>query len=178
MKKLVDIDFADPKARLGMLACLALLAALWCWLDYRGLRLQRDSHRSLVSQIERMNADAARIRVLRAAPRLATERERPNDDLLDQVRDAIEHARIPLARWIGNEPSAAVRIPRSPYRRLSTRFSFDGLTMRQLVEFVYQLTELDPSLSIPHVRIHAPASRQGSAWNVDLTLSYLIYSPS
>jgi hypothetical protein len=124
-----------------------------------------------------MSQDVARIELLRHAPHLAVERQRPNDELLAKVQEAIGDADLPTESWVGNDPQPPVRIPRSPYKRLSVRLVFEEITLRHLVQFAYHLTEADATLSIPHFRLSAPRAQSGETWNVDMTVSYLIYAP-
>jgi len=169
--------FEDVKRPLILaLGCCALLGA-WCWIEASILESRGSSYRSLVKQLEQMSVDSARVRSLRAQPRLATERERPNDELLAQIQQAMTVANIPASHWVGNDPTQPVRVSRSPYRRLAVRLMFEDLTLRQLVQFAYHLTQMDTALSIPRLRLSAPLGTQTDAWNVDLSLSYLIYSP-
>ena len=158
-------------------AGVCLLLGAWCWMGSRRLESRRGAHQALVAQIEQMNLDADVIQVLRAAPRLATERERPNDELLAEVRDSMAAAKIPLDYWIGNDPAPTVRVPNSPYKRLSVRLMFEELSLRQVVEFAFNLTQMDSALSIPYLRLHAPPRAKDETWNVDLNVDYLIYSP-
>ena len=155
--------------------CILLVA--WCWVEARCLASRRDSYRVLLAQIEQMSLDAEKIELLRTAPRLATERERPNDELTAEIRDAMAAVNIPVERWIGNDPLSPVRVPRSPYKRLSVRLLFEELSLRQLVEFSYHLIYTDRTLTIPYLRLFAPHARKDEMWNVDMSLTYLIYSP-
>jgi len=129
------------------------------------------------AQLERMTEDADGVLRLRTAPRIAVERERPNDELLAEIRDAMERADIPEDLWIGNDPLPPMRIPQSPYKRLATRLRFEALPLKGLVQFAFHLTHADPALSVSSLRLNAPRGRDDDTWDVDLTLSYLIYSP-
>ena len=155
--------------------CLVLTA--WCYVDSRRLESRHHSYQTLLAQVRQMGLDAARIQSLRTAPRLATERERPNDELIAEVHDSMTAADIPPGCWVGNDPAPTVRVPRSPYKRLTVRLLLEELNLRQLVRFAYHLNELDSAISIPRIRLFAPHDRHGNTWNVDLSLSYLIYAP-
>jgi hypothetical protein len=131
----------------------------------------------MAAQLERMSEDADNILRLRTVPRIAVERERPNDELLAEIRDAMERADIPEGHWIGNDPLPPVRIPQSPYKRLSTRIRFEALPLKGLVQFAFHLTRADPTLGISSLRLGAPRGGDDNTWDVDMTLNYLIYSP-
>ena len=176
MKNSDLIRFSASRKQAAIVCAVAILAML-CWLEARALASKCASHHAIVRQIEQMSADAERIAALRNAPRLANEVERPNDELLAQIRDSMSVAGIAEEQWIGNDPTQPVRLPRSPYKRLSVRLSFGGLTLRQLVQFAYDLTGKSSALHIPRVRLGATSGTKGEAWDTELTLSYLIYAP-
>jgi len=163
--------------RIALPLSIGMLAGVWCWIDGRSLKSKRSSYHTLLAQVQQMSADADRLTELRTAPRLAIERERPNDELLAEIRDSMAAADIPPERWVANDPSLPVRIPRSPYKRLTVGLSFEEINLRQLVQFAYHLTETDPALSIPHLRLLTPREQSGDTWDVNISLSYLIYSP-
>jgi len=165
------------KTHIVAVACCAL-AVLWCWLAARTQASQVDRRDRLMTELQQMTQDAGRIASLREAPRLATERVRPNDELLSEVRASLEKAGIPLERWVGNDPAAPVRVPKSPYKRLAVRLLLENVMLRQLVQFAYDLTEQDGALSVPRIRLSAARAESEDAWDVDLTVAYLIYAPS
>ena len=172
----------DPQSytvnrKAALIACLLLLLGLWNWVEARGLASKHNSHAALIDQIEQMNADVQRVKVLRAAPRSATDRERPNDELLAQIRNAMDEAGMPAERWIGNDPALPVRVPRSSYKRLSTRLSFEQVTLLNLVTFAFHLTDNDRALRISDIRLVAPRGDDPEMWDTELTVTYLIYSP-
>jgi hypothetical protein len=178
MRGLSTANWKDPRLVQYALAGPCLILLLWCWLGHRSLRTARSTHVSLVAQIEQMRADAQRIELLRTAPRIASERARPNDELLAQVRNALEAAQIPLDKWIGNEPDPAVRVPQSAYKRIGTRLSFEDVDLKSLVTFIHCMLSADPSLSITRMRLTAPSDTDTNFWDADLAISYLIYSPT
>jgi len=175
-------DTSRPAAtidrRYALTVCVSMVLALWCWLEARTFAAKKQSHDAMLTQVEGMSADALAISALRTAPRLAADRERPNDELLGQVRDALTAASVPLDRWIGNDPSMPVRVLRTPYKRLSVRLLFEDLTMKQMAAFAYHLIDKDPTLSVSQLRVSAPTDRRDDTWDVDLHVSYLIYAPS
>lgn len=166
-----------PSRRLVIALSVCSLLALTGWLQHRSLRSARSTHETLTRQVEQMSVDAARIETLRAAPRLATEREKPNEELLAQIRDSMIQAKIPIERWIGNEPSPAMRLPKSPYKRLHTRVSFESVPIKGLATFLYDIRARDPSLSVSRTRLSALNDHKNNEWDVEATLSYLLYSP-
>ena len=174
-------DTSHPNAgmdrRYALTVCVSMVLALWCWLEARTLAATQRSHESRLAEVEGMSADALAIPALRTAPRTAADRERPNDELLDQVRVALVAADVPLDHWVGNDPSLPVRVVKTPYKRLRVRLLFEDLSMKQMAGLAYHLIDEDPTLSVSYMRVSAPADRTDDGWNVDLHVSYLIYAP-
>lgn len=174
---------ADPTnpipSRRRILLTAAGLAALgaWAWLEARGASSAESSQLALVRQVEQMSQDATQIAKLRIAPRLAAERERPNDELMAQIQGALTAAEVRLDHWLGHDPAPAVRVPKTPYKQLAVRLTLADLTLRQLVQFAFHLTRADATLSVPYLRLTAPKDAGKGTWDVDLKVSYLIYAP-
>lgn len=177
MTEMTDRSPSTPKAPLAIAVSFALLLGMWVWLEARSLASKHDSHAALVRQVEQMNADMLVVRRLRAAPRLATERQRPNDELLAEVRGAMDRAKMPAERWVGHDPSRPVRLPRTPYKRLSTRLAFEDVTLQELVTLSFFLVKNNPALNVSSVRLSAPPAAKKKNWSAELTISYLIYAP-
>lgn len=174
---MIDRFPSASRAPLAIVASITLLLGMWVWLETRSLASKQDSHATLVRQVEEMNSDMLAVRNLRAAPRLATERQRPNDELLAEVRDAMGSAKMPAARWVGNDPSRPVRLPRTPYKRLSTRLAFEDVTLQELVTLSFFLVKSNPALNVSSVRLSAPMTAKSKNWSAELTVSYLIFAP-
>lgn len=153
-----------------------LLAAIW--VSQTRLADARTRHRAMLTRVVEMSTMGDRIRELRSAPRLAIDRVRPNDELLRQVHDAAHTAGIPADHWRRNDPRPSVRLPDSPYKKVGALITFDRLTIRQLVEFLQKLVAEDSTLSIENLRLTRPDRVPGDAWNAEVTLAYLIYSPA
>jgi len=166
-------------SRRRLLLTLSAVAsvAMLSWFEASGAGSARSSYVALVRQVEQMSRDTAAIQSLRQAPRLAAERERPNDELVSQINKALAGAEIPLEHWIAHDPAPAVRLPRTPYKQLSLRLSLENLSLRQLVAFAFQLVGQDASLSVYRLRLTLPRSGEKGRWNVEMTMAYLIYAP-
>ena len=168
---------ANMRRHLSVLAALALLAAAWCWIELRSLRSRRSAFESGVLQLTQMREDVAAIQSLQSAPRLAVDRERPNDELLAEIRQALTAASIPVEAWVGNEPAPPVRLAQTPYKQISLRLFLEGLSLRQLADFAVALSARTAGLSFPSVRLSPAAGADKAKWNADLKMTYLIYAP-
>ncbi len=163
-----------------VIVCLALIVtATLCWnrLEARQLSSIQDVHATLIRRLEEMVVDAAAIEKLSQSPRLATDRERLNDELLVQVRDALSAAKVPHDRWIGNDPSAPRRIAKSPYKRLDTQLQFKNITLKQMTTLCHKIFEADATLAISRLDMSAPQSGNKAQWDIKMTLNYLLYAP-
>lgn len=167
----------DFKRRLSIMAALAALCLLWSWRAARQAHSSRDSFQTLLVQTEQMSRDVNLLESLRSAPRLAADRARPNSELLEQVRRSLEHAGIVADRWLANDPSPPKRSPDSPYKQYETRLTFQDVGLQRVVAMLHFLVDEDPTLTVSRLRLSAPATDRQSGWNVDLTLSYLVYAP-
>ena len=49
--------------------------------------------------------------------------------------------------------------------------------MRQFLPFAFSLTRQDPTLTVSQCRFTAPGGATQETWNVELTVTYLIYDP-
>jgi hypothetical protein len=164
--------------REAVLAAIGACAALWCWLEHRALAARIDSQGAAVRQAEQAYADAQRIESLRTAPRLASERARPNDELVAQIQAALTAVGIAAERWVNNEPMPAVAVPKSPYRQLIVRLGFQEVSLRQLVEFCHHLLDKDPTLFVSRVRLLGPPGKADDLWDADIVVGYLVYAPA
>ena len=166
-------------ARCVMLATLLLF--LWSGDLYRQSRAYRNASRLLRARevrLTHMQIDAQRIAALRDRPQQATDRQRPNDELLAQVEHALKTAGVPVQLWQDSIPQPAQRLPQSPYQRYGTRLYFEAVTIEQVVRFACTLLAADPSLAVSSLHLVAPVQADPTTWNVDLTVSYLVYAPS
>lgn len=180
LQQITRFDFRDAAQTRNVIAAgiaVLSLVALWCWLESKSYADAEATFQSLERQVTAMRADAGIIQELQTAPRIAVERERPNDELLDQIRKALSTAEIPETHWIGNTPSAALRIPESPYKRLSTFLTFKGISLEQIGRLTHALVGTDSSLSIARLKVTAPPDSDSRGWQAELEISYLLYSP-
>lgn len=161
---------------IALFAMIALSLTTYLVL-YRLASQARAEYMSSVSRTAQAQRDVLEMRRLRAAPQLAVERQRPNDELLTQIQVAAQFARIRSDQWIRNEPKGAIRQGTSNYMRLQTQVSLQHITLRQLVQFCHRMTVDDPALHVDSLRCKASSGSQSAVWDVELVIGYLIYAP-
>jgi len=164
------------RGRTWILVAVLLAGVLWCWRQSRALASLRDGYSVQVRQVREMRADAAQIQMLGSAPRIATERRKPNDELLAQIGRALQSAGIGTEQWVSSEPQSPVRIPDTPYQRFTLRITLADVSLRQLISFFSTLALHDPTLGIGGIRLTAP-QEAGREWDADIMVEYLVYNP-
>ena len=168
----------NPRTALLLTVAVLALTALAAWLQWRSLRSARSAYQTQSVALARMQADAQRITALQHTPQRAADRKRPNEELLAQIEHALKTANVPLALWQDSIPQPAQRLPQSPYQRFSTRLYFETVTLEQITRFAHTLLAADPSLAVASLHLAAPARTDSTSWNIDLTVSYLVYTPT
>ena len=166
----------SPRSRI-LLVVLGCAACLLLWiLQGRSLQTTRAAYLAQFEQATLMRSDAAYIRAMQAAPRLAVDRERPNDALLAQIQGGIEAAGIPVSDWVANEPHAPMRIPQTPFKKMALTCVLQNVSLRQISLLLHQLTTGDPSLLITQLRL-TTGNTAPERWNATLSIAYHIYAP-
>lgn len=158
-------------------AAAALATLVLCLLQNREISADRAAHASALERVQQMAQDGRRISLLGQAPRRASDRERPNDELLSQVQEAMNRVRMRPDQWERSQPSPPRRLGNSPYRQVVTLLSLRRVSLQQVGALCHSLISEDPSLNVSQLRLSAAPRQQSSSWNAELTLTYLIYSP-
>lgn len=177
MAKLTDRIGLAVDARTLAAGIVLSVGAFWCWTQAGKLESRRAAHVLQMRRLESMRADVAVIQELNRARPVATDRRKPNDELLAQVGEAAARAGVPPDGWVSSDPLPAVRIPNAPYRRLAMRITFTSLSLRTLVQFCTALTGEDPTLGIAALRISSAQHADKELWDADIQIEYLVYSP-
>lgn len=164
------------RRRITLLAGLLALVGLLCWSQWRALASTKDTYATALRQLDQMRIDKERIEKLRRTPRTATSRTRPNEELLAQIEQSLEAAGIDRAKWHDSVPQPAVRLPRSDYKRMTTRLYFEAITVKQLAAFAHHLQSSDPTLHVSAVNLTNRHTDRPD-FDVDLAVSYLVYAP-
>ena len=169
-------DQAQRKQRSLILVGVLSIVMAFVWLQWRALASTNDTYETALAQLDQMRADVLRIQSLRQVPQAAAGRPRRNEELLAQVERALEAAGIDHAHWHDSIPQPPVRLPKSDYKRLTTRLYFEDVTLWQLAAFAHHLEAADPTLAVSAVNI-TNRRLEGSDYDVDLAVSYLVYNP-
>lgn len=152
---------------------LALLLAMGCWIESRALRSLKSRHAAQSASLVAMQDDLSRIQQLTAAPRWADEQRKSSEELLAQIEAALNEAGVPLDRWQDSTPQPPRKLPDQDYTQISTRVFLEKVSLQGIASLGYHLVTRDPSLQITGIRL--TAGRAVSTWDIELTVSYLIY---
>ena len=171
----------QPQRRFGNAHLVALLLAtlgLVCLITHRRASALERRHQTASRRVAQMLVDAEKVSRLQSAPRLAVDRRRPDDELIAQIQNALDDARISADRWLSTEPSAAMRVRGTAYQEVTTRLSLHAISLRQLANFVFALASDDASLRVAGLRLRQSRVRAADAWDADLAVTYYLYSPT
>ena len=123
-----------------------------------------------------MHTDAVLLHTLATVPQRATDRRRPNDELLAQIEVALLSAGIGLDRWQDSIPESPQQLANSPYKKMITRLYLQDVTLESITTFAHHLVKADPSLSVSSIRLTAPHQSHHAGRTIDLAVTYLIYN--
>lgn len=164
------------RQRLVVLLGLLAVALLLCWLQARTMASTSDAYEVAQRQLEQMRTDARQVLALREAPRSAVSRTRPNEELLGQIERSLAAANIDRDRWHDSVPQPASRLPKSNYKRLTTRVYFQEVTLKELAAFCHHLQQTDPTIQVSALSL-TNRSADTDPYDAELAVSYLVYEP-
>lgn len=169
----------SPRLLLALLATIAgfaLWACGWrfaeCQAELQNAQLALQRSRGLALQIER----------LRTVPDRAASESRSEQALAEAIERAAQQAGIGKQQIARIEPQPPRRVADTDYVEHATTAQIDSVTLAQLANWLVQLKQGDlRQLRVSAVRIAAPyqttAEAGAESWNVEVTLTYLVYSP-
>jgi hypothetical protein len=161
---------------IALLLLFLTVAAVWSvgWMTE-----QREAALYAAAELEQCNKLAADIERLRAETAVPQTEEAGVKVLGVRVTEAAQKAGLHGQDWLeGIYPESARPLPDSPYKRKPTMLSLRGVSLEQLSTFLYHLTD-GSGLSVYDLQLMAPRGDSvGDLWNVETTVTYLIYSPS
>jgi hypothetical protein len=174
---------AKPNTRLLHILILTVLGVAG-WFSFAHFSEARQQFTDAVQDLEQSTALAEQITLLRQKPDRAVTQSRSEQALAEAIEKSAIAAGVARERVARIEPQQPRRAGDSDYLEHATVVQLDGVTLAQLAA---TLTSLRASgaghdqLRVSALRISAPYQAAASAgaepWNVELSLSYFIYSP-
>jgi len=161
----------------AVVVVLAALAALAAWSASAMLSQQAEA-KYMRDEVAACRAIADQIERLRQAPKLASAEVVDRQLINEQINAAARAAGIDPGRALDTvRPEDARAVGDTDYLRKPTTFSLRGVTLRQTAMLLHHLTA-DSTLNVSDLRLRTPHSdAEGGQWNVEATVSYLIYAP-
>ena len=170
----------DRRALLwGLLALLAFLGMIWSLSQVRLAGRSLVEYQTGLQECQRMKTEIAQ---LSTQPRLASLAVDSPEKTIDRVTQSIFKASIDENALISVVPSEAVRIGSTDYQQRETELEFRKLTLLQLASF-YNALQNEEGLYLSDLILSAEdastsASSRTENWDMRLTLTQLIYSPT
>ena len=158
----------------GIIAAVAACAAAGIWLVQCQARYARAG-----ADLDSCARSAARICQCRQSPAMAAEQERQTAATNGPIESAAKAAGVPLERIVRISHEPPRWLGDTPYKEKPTQVIMKGVTLRQFFALAGALANGPEPLALASVRLAAPgADDTGDLWNVELTLTYLIFDPS
>ncbi len=114
---------------------------------------------------------------LRQKPQLYEERVLEAHQLASSIEEAAKRAGMNQQQIESIRPQPPRRVQQSAYVESVTRVRLQDVSMRQLVELLWQLDRQVRGLAIPELRLW-DSDEQANRWQVELGLAGLAYLPS
>ena len=157
---------------------LALLVSALALTAHGRLRSARARAAEARERLVRSEDLLARIDGLSQRPQRASREEIAVSELTRRIEAAARAASIGAESLYRIEPEPARRTADGPYLEKPTRVELRGIGLAPLLDFLETLGGEPGELTVTSLRLQAPHSeRLGDTWDVEATLTYLIYSP-
>ncbi len=163
-----------PVVYLGMLLLgILFFGNIWMLQDYWTYRSRMTD---AVDRYDQCKLQIADIRRLENQPRMASLTEETADDIGKRVNAACDAVGVSLQTV---QPGAVNREPNSSYSRRNTTIVLNNVTLPQLIQFADKVEDVDAGLSIRDLTLTSAGGLNTGpeTWNVNLTLTQLIFSP-
>jgi type VI protein secretion system component VasK len=104
------------------------------------------------------------------------------DDLGRAVEKGATDAQLAADRVLRIDPQAAKRLGKSDYLEQATEVELLAVTLRQIIDFLYNVTHSDDQLQIGTLRLRMPHETNEPSgqelWLADIVLTQRIYAPT
>ncbi len=160
----------------ALLIAIAAAVTTLSWLAYRSDAAEA-THAA--AQAHEATQLAEHIAALRGKPSPIMSQTIDSPDLARQITEAAAKAGIPANRVDRIEPDPPQRVSGTVYKRIPIHVMLNRTTLPQIETLIFNLENNTPALHADQLRMVTPRDEQNiNEWKVELTLSYLIYSPT
>jgi hypothetical protein len=169
------MNYRQVKGVLGLAGAILLGTNLLAWTLFD--RAKSDANDS-VRDAQASQQLAARIASLKTQPAMAGTSQQAIEELAARVQASAQSFGINADDIASIAPDAPARLADSPYLEQSTTVELRELTLVQLVDLLYALSNHQSGLRIKALHLTAPPQKiGGNTWSAEITVSSLIYSP-
>lgn len=159
-----------------LLALIILLTLSCVWV---GTSLRHNRRRALDSSqnLQACLALKAKIERLRQQPHKFEPAQELQPQLARRVESAGTAAGMSAESFSRIDPETPRRVADVPYQELPVRVTLREVPLRQLTDFLLNLSAATPSLQIREIRLSAPRSQgESEKWNAEIVLCYLLHA--
>jgi len=162
-------------AALGALGIAIILAIAWS----AGVLSSRRAEAVLTSQqADACERVAEQIQALRQQPAIVGSQAKDMSELVTSIEQSASKAKIPAESLVRVWPQPTRRLAASDFVEMPTQVDLRNVTLRQIIEFLYELSQSESTLTAQRLRLSAsPHSQTDSQWAAETTLVYLVYEP-
>ena len=124
---------------------------------------------------------ANQIAEVSATPKKALEEQRSIDDLSSRIEQAAKASELAAGTVARILPQADRRIADTAYVAQPTRVECRNIGLKDLVFFIGELLSSDKAFHATTIRLSLPqvaSSTESEAWNAELVLTHVLYSPT
>lgn len=160
---------------LVVLAATLAVVACYCVLE---LIAARNAALAGQQDLNECRALSDQIHLHRSRPSVAAEREKEPDEISGPIERAARAAGIAPERLVRIVPEPGRRHASTPYVEKPVQVTLRNVPIRQIVALLDAVITGQSGLEARSIRLAAPqVDDAGDAWNVELTLAYLIFEP-
>jgi hypothetical protein len=161
-----------------MSSLIVLLIAALVW-SYGRLSDAHGLAQRSAEDLARCAQFTKKIQQLQAKPAVARDVELQTGEFASRLETAARGAGITLDQIVRVSPEAARRVTEGPYKEKPTRLEIRSVSLQQLVALLHPLSTGERAQNVRSIRLSQPhEADRPNVWNAEITLSYLIYSPT
>jgi hypothetical protein len=168
-----------PEILLAVFFAGLVLLAVWSYCEFTA---SCGEAFAAAADSEACRSVAAQVKKLRAKPIRAAVEARSSTEVARSIEIAAKSANLPVAGIVQIDPQSPRRVGDSSYKEQPTHVEFRGVTLRQLLAFLYALGSEDIGQDLADLRLSSPRDETSSTgveetWMAELIVTHLIFAP-
>jgi hypothetical protein len=146
----------------------------------------RQQHFDTLNELSACEARVPQILLLRKKPDRAAQQSSSQVTLAKTIEESATRSGLKTSQVVSIEPQSPRRVGNTTYEEYATVVRVEGVTLAQLAKLAAAIRTQNASshpLELSAIRMSVPfqSGQRGNnpeeAWNLELTLTYLVYSP-